>query len=270
MENLINFEIHPSFKDSKPYFFYNIGEHIPYRNWHENVEFMYCTEGSGILHYDSLEYEIKKGDIAVINSFAIHYTETSDGLVFRDLIPFSEFFTQNGLDLPKMHFAPIVKDLSANEKFRAIVKNSEALTPLAEAKMLHSILDFLIYMAEHHLEEATVSAKKIDISIRQALSHINSEFDKKLTADSISKKAGFSKYHFLREFKKATGQTFSDYLTKIRVENAKKLLLTTSLSVKEICYQSGFESDAYFSKVFKLSENETPSSFRKNYNKKRL
>lgn len=263
MESLINFEIHPAFKDSRPYFFRNVGEHIPYRNWHENVEFMYCTEGSGILHYDSLDYEIKKGDIAVINSFAIHYTETDDGLVFKDLIPFSEFFSLNGLDLPKMHFAPIIRDLSANEKFDAIVKNFESKDPLSGAKMLHSILDFLIYMSEHHLEEANISAKKIDISIRQALSHINSEFDKKLSADRISKKAGFSKYHFLREFKKATGQTFSDYLTKVRIENAKKLLLTTTLPVKEICYKSGFDSEAYFSKVFKLSEKETPSSFRK-------
>ncbi len=262
MENL-NFEIHPAFKDSKPYFFYNVGEHIPYRNWHENVEFMYCTEGSGILHYDSLEYEIKKGDIAVINSYAIHYTETNDGLVFRDLIPFSDFFSHNGLDLPKMHFAPIIRDISANEKFLTIVKNSESSSPFSEAKMLHSILDFLIYMAEHHLEEASISTKKIDISIRQALSYINSEFQKKLSADLISQKAGFSKYHFLREFKNATGQTFSDYLTKIRIENAKKLLLTTTLPIKEICYRTGFESEAYFSKVFKSFLSITPTEYRK-------
>lgn len=263
METYLNFEIHPTSSEAQPFFFHHVSDRLPYRNWHENVEFMYCTKGSGILHYDSIDYKIKEGDIAVINSYAIHYTESDDGLVFKALIPFSDFFSQHALPLSKMHFAPIINDSVAAEKYREIIKNRESSDNLSKAKMLLSVLDFLIYLTENHLEEASVSAKKIDISIRQALSYINSDYSKKLTADSISRKAGFSKYHFLREFKKATGQTFSDYLTKIRIDNAKKLLKSTPLPVKEICYKTGFESEAYFSKVFKSLCELTPTEYRK-------
>ena len=58
---------------------------------------------------------------------------------------------------------------------------------------------------------------------------------------------------------------FLTYLTSIRMEQAKKLLLTTSLSITEISERSGYKDYRVFTKVFKKSEGITPSQYRRDF-----
>ena len=66
-------------------------------------------------------------------------------------------------------------------------------------------------------------------------------------------------------FKNEIGVGFLTYLTNIRMEKAKKLLLSTSLSVARIAEQSGYSDYRVFTKVFKKSEGITPSQFRRDF-----
>ena len=66
-------------------------------------------------------------------------------------------------------------------------------------------------------------------------------------------------------FKNEIGVGFLAYLTNIRMEKAKKLLLSTSLSIGEISEQSGYGDYRVFTKVFKKSEGITPSQFRRGF-----
>lgn len=71
-----------------------------------------------------------------------------------------------------------------------------------------------------------------------------------------------SNYTLSRLFKNQVGVGFSEYLAAKRLEYAKELLLTTPHSVKEVAAMSGFTSENYFSRVFKLYEGVSPSNFR--------
>ena len=64
-------------------------------------------------------------------------------------------------------------------------------------------------------------------------------------------------------FKNEIGVGFLNYLTSIRMEKAKSLLLTTSLSVAEIAEETGYNDYRVFTKVFKKTEGITPSQFRR-------
>ena len=66
-------------------------------------------------------------------------------------------------------------------------------------------------------------------------------------------------------FKNEIGVGFLAYLTNIRMEKAKKLLLATSLSIAEVAEQSGYGDYRVFTKVFKKAEGITPSQYRRDF-----
>jgi AraC-like DNA-binding protein len=83
-----------------------------------------------------------------------------------------------------------------------------------------------------------------------------------LDLDAVAAHAGYSRYHFIRAFKEAYGETPGQYLTHRRIERAEDLLRTANLSVTEICHLVGFSSLGTFSARFKAFTGLTPSEYR--------
>ena len=81
--------------------------------------------------------------------------------------------------------------------------------------------------------------------------------------DAIAYRFGISKSYLCRVFKKQTGITVIEYMNRLRVQHAVKLLQETELSVNEIAAASGFESVIYFNRVFKRVRGVTPKEERK-------
>lgn len=92
--------------------------------------------------------------------------------------------------------------------------------------------------------------------------YINTNFDKKLNLDVLSKVRFTSKFHLLRLFKKYYGQTPRQYLIDKRIEKSKELL-KTKMSVTETCFAIGFESVGSFSTLFKNRIGKSPSEYQK-------
>lgn len=81
----------------------------------------------------------------------------------------------------------------------------------------------------------------------------------KEVADAVHLNASY----FSAMFKEQTSITFSEYLTRKRLQLAKKLLITTDLPIDEVARQAGYQTAKYFIKLFKDSEGVTPSKYRK-------
>lgn len=96
--------------------------------------------------------------------------------------------------------------------------------------------------------------------IVQAKLFIDSRYSDKIDVDNIADEACFSKYHFIREFKKVFGRSPHQYLVFVRLENAKRLL-RSGRSVAEVCTAVGFESIGSFSALFKRTTGFTPSGY---------
>lgn len=90
----------------------------------------------------------------------------------------------------------------------------------------------------------------------------NNYRDSNLSQMQVADLFQISNYTLSRLFKNSVGVGFSEYLAAKRLEYAKELLLTTSHTVKEISVMSGFTSENYFSRTFKLYEGVSPSNFR--------
>jgi len=99
--------------------------------------------------------------------------------------------------------------------------------------------------------------------IRQAQAHLESHFsDPELQMSKVAQKYNLSAGHFSTSFHHEVGETFRDYVARLRLNRAKELLRTTNLKVSEVAYQSGFSDAHYFSSVFKKKTGLTPRQFR--------
>ena len=86
-------------------------------------------------------------------------------------------------------------------------------------------------------------------------------FDKELSLRMVSTYVGISENHLSSIFKKQTGQTFTKYVTELRIERAKTLLKETNLKIYEIAENVGFDNAEYFSKTFKKVTGKSPNQF---------
>lgn len=99
--------------------------------------------------------------------------------------------------------------------------------------------------------------------IVQAKLFIDINYTDDIDLDNISDKAYFSKFHFIRLFKKIYGKTPHQYLTSVRLDKAKQLLIK-GLTVSEVCVSVGFESLSSFSSLIKNTFGDTPTVFLSN------
>lgn len=97
---------------------------------------------------------------------------------------------------------------------------------------------------------------------------IDEHFAEPIDLDAISDEAFFSKFHFIRLFKKTYGKTPHQYLTFVRVEKSK-LLLKDGMPVTETCFDIGFDSVSSFTALFKRLAGQTPSAYRETHLKKK-
>lgn len=93
---------------------------------------------------------------------------------------------------------------------------------------------------------------------------IDSSFDRTLNLDEISSEACFSRYHFIRLFKRVFKRTPHQYLMEKRIERAKELLAESRLSVTDVCFEVGFQSLGSFSTLFHKRVGTSPIIYRTN------
>jgi AraC-like DNA-binding protein len=99
-------------------------------------------------------------------------------------------------------------------------------------------------------------------SLLRAKELIDTRYTQALDLDELARAANFSRYHFLRAFRRAFQATPHEYLTRKRVERAKELLAESELTVTEICFEVGFESLGSFSTLFHNIVGWSPSIYR--------
>ncbi len=101
--------------------------------------------------------------------------------------------------------------------------------------------------------------------IARTRAYIEENYQQNLSLDEVAHRVSFSPFYFSKLFKKAFGLSFIEYLTHLRIERAKSLLMQ-GMSVREASDIVGFTEPNYFTRVFKKETGLTPSSYQKNAN----
>ena len=98
--------------------------------------------------------------------------------------------------------------------------------------------------------------------LKPAVEYIEANFRRAITLAEIAKATHLSVSRLAHLFKEQIGVTIVDYITDVRIEWAKELLLTTNKSCTEICFESGYNNQSYFTRTFKENVGMTPRHFR--------
>lgn len=98
--------------------------------------------------------------------------------------------------------------------------------------------------------------------IKTSLNYINARYTENISLDMVSEYVHLNSSYFSSLFKSQVGEGFSDYLNKVRIGEAKKHLRETDLPILEISMMVGYESQSYFTKVFKKVTKKTPRQYR--------
>lgn len=99
-------------------------------------------------------------------------------------------------------------------------------------------------------------------AITRARAYIATHLTDDLSLAQVSQAVGMSSFYFCKNFKKGTGLTFTEYLSRIRIEAVKQLLLNPYKRVSEAAYEAGFQSLSQFNRVFHRITGESPSDYR--------
>lgn len=98
--------------------------------------------------------------------------------------------------------------------------------------------------------------------IKRAKDYIQEHYTEELSLGRVAKAVHASSFYFCKMFKKATGLNFTDYVSRVRIEKARNLLLNPNLRISEIAFEIGFQSLTHFNRVFKRIVGQSPTHYR--------
>lgn len=98
--------------------------------------------------------------------------------------------------------------------------------------------------------------------IRRIKEIVNKNIQKDISLQSIAAEVNYSYTHLSSLFKNETGQSFSDFMIKVRIDKAKQLLKETNMRIYEVGNMCGYTNSKYFMSIFKETVGVTPSEYR--------
>lgn len=119
------------------------------------------------------------------------------------------------------------------------------------------------YLKESMLIINSNQEKPMGVAIESVIKYINEHYNENITLQKLSEIAYLHPIYLCKLFKERTGENFMDYLMKVRIEQAKRLLGNVSLRIYDICEMVGYDSPQYFSKIFKDTAGLSPKDYRK-------
>lgn len=233
---------------------------------------MYTVSGKGRLHYKGKGYELLPGEAVLIycGDRQIYRCDKDTGKwdfiwfhfngkcadEFYKTLHFEGFSKISLKDNARIeNFYDEISGFAANHSILTNIRINEALTRLLTYLIVNRFSPDKNNIIKLHQKE-----------VYTAQQYIRNNFDKDIGIDDILSGTGLSRYYFIKVFKSIAGQSPYEYLTKHRINNAKKLLMETDFNINEVAELCGFAETNNFIKCFKRHTGTTPLKFRKDWN----
>lgn len=262
------------------------GQYFAPYHWHDEVEFLYVTEGSILLRTETDTKLLTAGHVYFINPETAHALFGNSvvshhyALVFGlELLGFSQYdVCQNRYLEPlcsgKLKFplgdtldsdtTATIGQLIAHAEKLYQQKDSIIPAPLSIKIILLQILE-LLFSKQAFLSsrENTCWKSYEEYPLRPVFAYIQQHYQERISLEQLSASLHMNKNYFCKFFKQKVGKTPFSYLNEYRINQAAALLLTTDDPITEIAMNTGFDNMSYFIRQFKHCKGCTPSAFRK-------
>ncbi len=239
---------------------------------HPEIEFIYCLNGACSIMVSRRVCRIETGDLMIIGSMTPHEILPGQDGSCRALVMeagpvlLGEYFDP----LAKMAFPDPILPREGTEELRALFRETAGIMergePFYELCVRGNIYKICAFVLQRLMESSPPSTSKSLSSvsnIEKALELIDSRFNEELSVDYVASVCGYGKSNFCRIFKRITGDTFHNALTRHRIQAAQNLLRETDASVESIAQQTGFADAKSLCRAFRRMTGMTPGAHRK-------
>ncbi len=270
---------------------YSHAKEVELKSRARGISIKYVCEGTESYYFEGKEFHVRPGQFLVINhDREVHIKLKSkkevkgiclyvDPMQLKQLDQYQQQTECQCLDNPfqlPQHQSECREVLSPSsigpmaQFLHKINHHKTQFNKLESSTMFYNLSD-LLWQHDRQLKQRVSNIQASKASTREelhrrltlSLEYIHSHLGQKLLIKDIAKAAMLSEFHFLRTFKQCYGLSPNQYLTKVRMEKAANLLRhRSSLSIKEIADQCGYQDLHYFSKTFKKTYGRTPSGFK--------
>ena len=266
-----------------PFHIYNlpyypsIGDELLFNHWHEELEIVYTLQGNSLHYIDGTCIRSQPGRLIVVNSESSHNI-IPDRSVYGNgrkvviaLIISREFLEEVFPDFRNMYFlnekevtTPVIRELMVT------LSHFGDGTELSRYEKIYRkglVLQLLYHITQEGVAEKNVilplnNLKNIE-RLKGVLQFIENHYMEKISQAEIAEKFYFSREYFARFLKKHTGMTFTEYLTKYRLQKARMQLMASDSGILEIALNNGFSDDRRLILAFRQEYGTTPFQYRK-------
>lgn len=241
---------------------------------HREWEISLIIKGCGIRTMGDTDAPFSQGDIVLIPPGMPHCWRFSDD--DYEIENMTIVFPQSVIDaasaaLPELRqaFGKLSNITMActfsGDTRRHLTEHISAMGNQTDAMHAVSLLQILATVAEN--QNVCIAGKRqyetnAERRLKQIRIFVTCNNMHKVTIDDIALHTGMNRSSLCTFFRRHTGMTLIEYVNRMRLDNAKRLLCNQSLTVQQVCYRSGFQDVPYFCRLFKRTFGMTPSEYR--------
>lgn len=228
-----------------------------------NYMIFYVKNGEMDITIEGEKNILSNGKIAVFDcQKAYEYRALTDDLEFYWLLFYggqSPLFLEQLLQVHERHVFKAGDSTQIQLLFTRLINISESVQRTYEhlySELIYSMLCQML-VSEYGAED------DFSIIIEKAVSYMYINYNKILTIDEVASHVGLSTSYFSKHFRSRTGYSPYEYLILQRIHRAKEMLISTNLTVQQIGYETGYNSEDNFIRSFKKKVGVSPNVFRK-------
>jgi len=250
--------------------------------WHRHpeCELIVITEGNGTALIGDYIGDYKQGDVFFLGSDLPHWFRKSrqDAVGSAIVVHFlKDFWGAGFLALPEMHvIAALLKNDSTGIQLMGdlateidlMIRKIENTEGLERIQLLLNCMEQIGSSEEHKVITMafdTMAGREENIVIEAIIDYSFKNFLNPISLEEVASSTNMSVSAFCRFFKKNIKKSYFDFIKELRIGHACKLLRDTDRPILDICYNSGYNSWAHFSKQFKVVTKASPLKYRKQF-----
>lgn len=241
-------------------------------HWHSYFEIDFCSSGSGSTVLNGKEYKLKKGTVSFITPSDIHSYKVENEVVFINL----------NFNFSAIAYSSISELLYKTEGFvfqcndeeyqtiegilRKIQEEETKKSAFYEKYLRNLLLNLIIEIYRKNKNNKLIENNaELPIEIRKIIYYINANFKNPITLKEVSDYIGMDYSNIGKYIKKHLNKNFKEYLTDVRMEYARNILLSTDESITDIVFYCGYNSTTYFTNEFRSKFGMSPGQYRKRH-----
>ena len=247
-------------------------------HWHERMEFLLIESGSLIVHFTNSSKEYFPGDVAIFCPKQLHHAIAGkNGAKYTFLmLDLTDFINVSSSTVryiePIQNCKIIFSNHCNNEELFNTIKEIAILSKSKSPEnslMVQSKIYSIFSLLYKHCLVAEKNDNAPDTKFSNIIKYVDTHYAEQLNTRNLSEKFGYDESYFCRKFKNTTGLPVMKYIKILRLEQAQRLLKSSSENVHQIAVLCGFSDHCYFTRSFHHYYKCTPSEFRAKCRKER-